>query len=134
MSRHLRVAVFAIGMGLVVSVLSCASTESQQRKARAADFNQWLGQAKEGRVKQVGPPDSCTGAQTQGGEICEWRTNGNSLRYRYDSNGIARHWMYTNRQLGVMETAQDHESQEGVWQSIKDSYDKMNFGFAGTGR
>jgi len=134
MSRHLRVAVVALYIGTVLTVLGCASTEDQQREARAADFNQWLGQDKQSRVKQVGPPHHCTGAQTQAGELCEWRTNGNSLRYRYDTNGIAQHWTYTDRQLGVMETAQDQESQGGVGQSIKDAYNKMKFGYAGGGR
>ena len=134
MSRCLPVAIVILGMGAVLAVLSCASTEDRQREARAAAFNQWLGQDKQSRVKQVGPPDTCTGAQAGGGELCEWRPNGNSLRYRYDANGIARHWTYTDRQLGVMETAQDETAQGGVWQSIKSAFGDTKFGYAGTGR
>jgi hypothetical protein len=134
MSRRLRVAVVALGVGAVLTLLGCASTEDRQRQARAADFNQWLGQDKQSRVRQVGPPDHCTAAQTEGGELCEWRTKGNSLRYRYDTNGIAQNWTYTDLQLGVMERAQDQESQGGVWQSIKDTFNNAKFGYAGSGR
>jgi hypothetical protein len=134
MSKRLRVAIVALGVGAVLTLLGCASTEDRQRQTRAADFNQWLGQDKQNRVRQVGPPDHCTGAQTSGGELCEWRTNGNSLRYRYDTNGIAQNWTYTDLQLGVMERAQDQESQGGVWQSIKDVFNNANFGYAGSGR
>jgi hypothetical protein len=128
MSRHRQLTIVALGMGAVLFVLGCASTEDRQRQARAADFNQWLGQDKQSRVRQVGPPDQCTGTQTAGGELCEWRPNGNTLRYRYDTNGIARSWTYTNRQLGVMEKSEDQESQGGVWRSIKDSYDNTRVG------
>jgi hypothetical protein len=113
MRRHLQPVIVALGVGAVLTVLGCASTEDRQREARAADFNQWLGQDKQSRIRQVGPPDHCTGTQTGGGELCEWRPNGNMLRYRYDTNGIAQNWTYTDRQLGVMETAQ--ESQGGFW-------------------
>jgi len=134
MSRCLPVAIVALGLGAVLTVLGCASAEDQQREARAADFNQWLGQDKQSRVRQVGPPDHCTGTQTGGGELCEWRTDGNTLRYRYDTNGIARYWTYTNRQLGVMEKAQDPDSERGFWQSIIDTFSGSKFGYAGSGR
>ena len=113
MSRHLQVVIVALGVGAVLTLLGCASTEDRQRQARAAHFNQWLGQDKQSRVRLVGPPDYCTGAETGGGEVCEWRTNGNSLRYRYDTNSIAQNWTYTDRQLGVIEKAQDQESRGG---------------------
>ena len=134
LSVRLTVAIVALGAGALLLVLGCASTEDRQREARAAAFNQWLGQDKQSRVRQVGPPDNCTGAQAGGGELCEWRPNGNSLRYRYDANGIARHWTYTDRQLGVMETAQDETAQGGIWQSIKNAFGDTKFGYAGTGR
>jgi hypothetical protein len=118
MSRHRQLTIVAIGVGAVLTILGCASTEDRQREARATDFNQWLGQDKQSRVRQVGPPDHCTGTQAGGGELCEWRPNGNSLRYRYDANGIARSWTYTNRQLGELERAEDQASQGGVWQSF----------------
>ena len=107
MNRRLPVAIIALCLGVVLTVIGCTSTEDQ-----------WLGQDKQGRVRQVGPPDNCTGTPTVGGELCEWRTNGNSLRYRYDTKGIAQSWAYTNRQLGVMERAEDQASQGGMWQSI----------------
>src|SRR5215472_3494492 len=44
MSRCLPVAIVALGLGVVLTGLGCASTEDRQREARAADFNQWLGQ------------------------------------------------------------------------------------------
>jgi hypothetical protein len=134
MNRHLQLVIGALGVGAVLTVLGCASTEDRQRQARAADFNQWLGQDKQSRIRLVGSPDHCTGTETGGGEVCEWRTNGNSLRYRYDTNGIAQNWTYTDRQLGVIERAQDQESQGGVWQSIKDFYNNAKFGYAGSGR
>ena len=89
---------------------------------------------KQSWVRQVGPPDHCTGTQIAGGELCEWRTDGNTLRYRYDTNGIARYWTYTNRQLGVMEKAQDPDSERGFWQSIIDTFSGSKFGYAGSGR
>ena len=124
MNRRLPVAIIALCLGAVLTVIGCTSTEDRQREARAADFNQWLGQDKQSRVRQVGPPDNCTGTPTVGGELCEWRTNGNSLRYRYDAKGIAQSWAYTNRQLGVMERAEDQASQGGVWQSITNWFTK----------
>ena len=116
MSGRLQVAIVALYMGAVFLVLGCASTEDRQRTARAADFNQWLGQDKQSRVKQAGPPASCT--QTGGGELCEWHPEGNTLRYRYDTKGIAQSWTYTNRQSGVMERAEDSAAQGGLWESF----------------
>ena len=110
------VVIVALCMGAVLLVLGCASTEDRQRTARAADFNQYLGQDKQSRVKQAGPPASCT--QTGGGELCEWHPEGNTLRYRYDTKGIAQSWAYTNRQSGVMERAEDSAAQGGVWESF----------------
>jgi len=117
-SSRRQVAIIALSLGAVLTVIGCASTEDRQREERTADFNQWLGQDKQSRVRQVGPPDSCTGTQTVGGELCEWRPSGNSLRFRYDTKGIAQSWTYTNRQLGVIEKSEDQASQGGVWQSI----------------
>ena len=133
MNRRLSVAVLALSLGAVVTVIGCASTEDRQREARAADFNQWLGQDKQSRVRQVGPPDSCTGTQTGGGELCEWRPSGNSLRYRYDTNSVARSWTYTNRQLGVIEKSEDQASQGGVWQSITHWFTKEPKRASGSG-
>jgi len=116
MSAGLPIAIVAINLGAVFTVIGCVSTEERQREARAADFNQWLGQDKQSRVKQIGPPANCT--QSGGGELCEWHPEGNTLRYRYDTKGIARSWTYTNRQSGVMERDEDSAAQGGVWQSI----------------
>ena len=63
MNKRLQLAIVALGAGAFLLVLGCASTEDRQREARAAAFNQWLGQDKQSRVRQVGPPDNCTGAQ-----------------------------------------------------------------------
>ena len=116
MSRHRQLTILALGVGTVLTVIGCVSTEERQGEARTANFNQWLGQDKQSRVRQVGPPANCT--QTGGGEICEWHPEGNTLRYRYDAKGIAQRWTYTTRQSGVMERAEDSAAQGGVWQSI----------------
>jgi hypothetical protein len=142
MSRCLQVAIVGLGVGTLVTVLGCASREDRQRRAWSDEFNQWLGKYKDSRVIEVGAPDHCTRVQNGGGEICEWRTNGNSLLYHYDTHGIARHWTYTDPQLGEMEGAQDsaqvqtqnNESQAGVWQSIKDAFGNVKFKPGGGGR
>ncbi|HXX74164.1 MAG TPA: hypothetical protein VEI50_03465 [Nitrospiraceae bacterium] len=122
----------SLSLGAVLTIIGCASAEDHQRQARAADFNQWLGQDKQSRVRQVGPPDTCT--QAGGGELCEWRPNGSVLRYRYDARGIAQSWTYLSQQLGVMERSEDQASQGGAWQAVKDSVNNSKFGYGGTGR
>jgi hypothetical protein len=57
------------------------------------------------------------------------------VRYLYDAKGIARRWKYMDRQLGEMKGAQHpataadhiHESEAAVWQTIKDTFDDMQF-------
>jgi hypothetical protein len=84
-------------------------------------FNQWLGQSKDDRIRQAGPPVSCTTLKT-GEEVCEWIVQGqrgsamncvpnyatggslchgggggsyeHHLIYTYNQNGIATFWSY----------------------------------------
>lgn len=131
MNRPLHLAVVLLGVGALLFVIGCASAEEQQRQARAVDFNRWIGQHKQSRVSAFGQPDRCSVMQTGPGEVCEWHTNGNALRYRYDVHGIARQWTYIDRQLGVTEQsqnpAQNQASKEGFWESIKDTFRDMQF-------
>jgi len=123
-----------IGMGILVAVMGCASTQDRERRALSEEFDKWLGQYKDTRIIERGPPDRCV-AQGGGSEICEWQIDGNTVRYLYDANGIARRWKYMDRQLGEMKGAQHpataadhiHESETAVWQTIKDTFDDMQF-------
>lgn len=131
MNRRLHLARVVLGTGALLLALGCASAEDRQRQARAADFNRWLGQDKRSRVTLVGPPDRCSRVKTGPDEVCEWLTVGNALRYRYDANGIARQWTYTDRQSRVTEEsqnpAQNEASKGGIWESIKDTFRNMQF-------
>ncbi|HKW85579.1 MAG TPA: hypothetical protein VJM82_00755 [Nitrospiraceae bacterium] len=128
----------ALGLGTLLTVLSCASTEDRRGQELADGFNKWLGQFKENRIVQVGPPKQCTAVQNGGGEICEWRTNGGQLLYSYDVSGIARSWSYTDSQFGRMEStqypAQSQQSQGSFWQTIKETFRGMKFGYGVAGR
>jgi hypothetical protein len=127
----------ALGLGAVLTIMGCASTEERQRRALVDGLNAGLGQFKESRIVQLGPPIQCTVVQNEGGEICEWRTDGGQLLYRYDARGIARSWNYTDSQFGRMESAQYSDQsqppQQSVWQSIKETFRGMNYGFATPG-
>ena len=123
-----------IGAGILAAVMGCASAQDRERRALSEEFDKWLGQYKDTRIIEKGPPDRCV-AQGGGSEICEWRIDGNTVRYLYDANGIARRWKYMDRQLGEMKGAQHpataadhiHESEAAVWQTIKDTFDDMQF-------
>ncbi len=125
-----------LGVGVLAAVIGCASTSTQDRERRALseEFDKWLGQYKDHRIIERGPPDRCI-AQGGGSEICEWRVDGNTVRYLYDANGIARRWKYADRRLGEMKGVQDSagsadqtsESEAAVWQTIKDTFDDMKF-------
>ena len=123
--KNERIALLIIGVGILVAVMGCASPQDRERRALSGEFDKWLGQYKDGRIIERGPPDRCD-AQGGGSEICEWRVDGNTVRYLYDANGIARRWKYADRQLGEMKGAQDsaaaadqtHESEAAVWQTI----------------
>ena len=134
LSSYRAISMLIIGVGILVAVMGCASTQDRERRALSEEFDKWLGQYKDTRIIERGPPDRCV-AQGGGSEICEWRIDGNTVRYLYDANGIARRWKYADRQLGEMKGAQDsaaaadqtHESEAGVWQTIKDTFDDMKF-------
>jgi len=99
--KNERIALLIIGVGILVAVMGCASPQDRERRALSGEFDKWLGQYKDGRIIERGPPDRCV-AQGGGSEICEWRVDGNTVRYLYDANGIARRWKYADRQLGEM--------------------------------
>jgi len=121
-------------VGILAAVIGCASAQDRERRALSEEFDKWLGQYKDTRIIERGPPDRCI-AQGGGSEICEWRIDGNTVRYLYDANGIARRWKYANRQLGEMTGVQDsaaaadqtHQSEADAWQTIKDTLDDMKF-------
>ncbi len=123
-----------LGAGILAAVMGCASTQDRERRALSEEFDKWLGQYKDTRIIERGPPDRCI-AQGGGSEICEWRIDGNMVRYLYDANGIARRWKYADPQLGEMRGAQDsptatdqiHESEAAVWKTINDTFDDMKF-------
>ena len=123
-----------IGVGVLVAIMGCASTHDRERRALSEEFDKWLGQYKDTRIIERGPPDRCV-EQGGGSEICEWRIDGNTVRYPFDAKGIARRWKYADRQLGEMKGVQNsvaaadqtHESEAGVWQTIKDTFDDMKF-------
>lgn len=121
-------------MCILAAVMGCASTQDRDRRALSEEFDKWLGQYKDTRIIERGPPERCF-AQGGGSEICEWQIEGNTVWYLYDAKGIARRWKYLDRQLGEMKGAQHpattadhiHESEAAVWQTIKDTFDDMKF-------
>ena len=123
-----------IGVGILLAVMGCASTQDRERRALSQEFDQWLGQYKDHRIIERGMPERCV-AQGGGSEICEWRIDGGTVRYLYDKNGIAHRWKYTDPKLGEMKGAQEpptaadqlHESEAAVWKTIKDTFDDMKF-------
>ena len=123
-----------IAVAIFVAVMGCASTPDRERRALAAEFDKGLGQYKDHRIIERGPPDRCI-AQGGGSEICEWRINRGTVRYLYDKDGIARRWKYADPRLGEMKGAQEpptaadqiHESEAAVWKGIKDTFDEMKF-------
>lgn len=123
-----------MGAGLLAAVIGCASTEDRERMTLSKEFDKWLGQYKDHRIIEKGPPDRCVG-KGGGTEICEWRVDGNALRYLYDANSIARRWKYSDRRLGEMKGAQDpaaaaeqtDEYHETLWEDVKDTIDDIHF-------
>jgi hypothetical protein len=123
-----------IGVAILVTAMGCAATRDRERRALSEEFDKWLGQYKDHRIIETGPPDRCI-AQGGGSEICEWRIEGGTVRYLYDKDGIARRWKYADPQLGEMKGAQEpptaadqiHESEAAVWKTIKDTFDDMKF-------
>ena len=132
--RYRAFAMLILGGGILLAVMGCASTQDRERRALSEEFDKWLGQYKDTRIIERGPPDRCV-AQDGGSEICEWQIDGKTVRYLYNANGIARRWTYADPQLGEMKGAQDsaavadqtHESEAGVWRTIKDTVDDMKF-------
>lgn len=123
-----------MGVGLLAAVMGCVSTEDRERMALSKEFDKWLGQYKDHRIIEKGPPDRCVG-KDGGTEICEWRVDGNSLRYLYDANGIARRWRYADPrlgemkgvQVGVADADQSDEYHETLWKDVKDTIDDIHF-------
>ena len=132
LSSYRAFALQIIEVGILAAVIGCASTQDRERRALSEEFDKWLGQYKDTRIIERGPPDRCI-AQGGGSEICEWRMGGNTVRYLYDANGIARRWKYADRQLGEMKGVQDSAAatdqthQSEAWQTIKDTFDDMKF-------
>src|SRR5262249_10950892 len=134
LSSYRAFSMLIIGVGILAAIIGCPSTQDRERRALSEEFDKWLGQYKDTRIIERGPPDRCV-AQGGGIEICEWRIAGNTVRYLYDANGIARRWRYADRQLGEMKGVWDsvaaadqtHEYEEGVWQTFKDTFDDMKF-------
>lgn len=135
MNRRRHLAFVVLGMGTLLLVLGCASAEEERKKARAADFDRWLGQNKQNTVRVLGPPDRCSKLQSGPGEVCEWPAGGNPLRYHYDANGIARQWTYTDRQSGLIEQSQDQTKSQstrgGFWEAVTDTFGNMQIGPGG---
>jgi hypothetical protein len=123
-----------IGVGILFAVMGCASAQDRERRALSEQFDKSLGQYKDHRIIERGPPDRCM-AHGGGSEICEWRVDGGTVRYLYDANGIARRWKYADPQLGEMKGAQEpltaadqiHESEAAMWKTVKDTFDDMKF-------
>ncbi|HEU4683119.1 MAG TPA: hypothetical protein VFS39_01275 [Nitrospira sp.] len=125
--------VLTIGVGIVI-VMGCAATQDSERRALSEEFDKWVGQYKDARIIEKGSPERCV---PQGGrsELCEWQINGNIVRYLYDANGIARRWTYADRELGEMTGAQDsaaaadqtHDSESGLWRTLRDTVDDLKF-------
>ena len=123
-----------IGVAILVAVMGCASAQDRERRALSEEFDKALGQYKDHRIIEKGLPDRCI-PQNGGTEICEWRVDGGTVRYLYDSNGIARRWKYADPRLGEMKGAQEppttadqiHESEERMWHNIKETFDDMKF-------
>ncbi|BCA53939.1 hypothetical protein W02_10790 [Nitrospira sp. KM1] len=139
MSRYVTIGMMLGVLSLAVN-LGCVSTKDRERRALTAEFNKGLGQYKDHRIIEAGPPDNCMVKQTGRGEVCEWKTTDHSVRYYYDAGGVARQWTYKDSQVGTLEGAQDpsessdHTGEsESVKQSIKDVIDDMRFtpGFSG---
>ena len=122
-----------MGAGLLAAIMGCASTEDRERMALSKEFDKWLGQYKDHRIIEKGPPVRCVG-KGGGTEICEWRVDGNSLRYLYDANGIARRWRYADPRLGEMKGVQvgvaaadqSDEYHETLWKDVKDTIDDIH--------
>ena len=45
-----------IGVGILVAVMRCASTQDRERRALSEEFDKWLGQYKDTRIIERGPP------------------------------------------------------------------------------
>jgi hypothetical protein len=123
-----------VGVGVLLGVMGCASTQDRERRALSEEFDQWLGQYKDHRIIERGTPVRCV-MQGVGSEICEWSIGGGTVRYLYDKNGIAHRWKYADPRLGEMKGAQEpptagdqlHESEAAVWKTIKDTFDDTKF-------
>lgn len=134
LSTYRTFSLLILGVGILLAVMGCASTQDRERRALSQEFDKWLGQYKDHRIIERGMPERCV-AQGGGSEICEWRIEGGTVRYLYDKNGIAHRWKYTDPQLGEMKGAQEpptaadqlHESEAAVWNTIKDTFDDMKF-------
>lgn len=134
LSTYRTFSLLILGVGILLAVMGCASTQDRERRALSQEFDKWLGQYKDHRIIERGMPERCV-AQGGGSEICEWRIDGGTVRYLYDKNGIAHRWKYTDPQLGEMKGAQEpptaadqlHESEAAVWNTIKDTFDDMKF-------
>ena len=62
-----------IGMGIIVAVMGCASTQDRERRALSEEFDKWLGQYKDTRIIERGPPDRCV-AQGEGAKSASGRS------------------------------------------------------------
>jgi len=74
-----------LGLLTLAVNIGCVSTKDRDRRALTAEFNKGLGQYKDHRIIEAGPPDNCVVKQTGRGEVCEWKTTDHSVRYYYDA-------------------------------------------------
>jgi hypothetical protein len=120
----------------MLTALGCASTEDRQRGELVGGLNKWLGQYKDARIVQVGPPDRCATVPNGEGQICEWQTERSQVLFSYDASGIARSWSYMDGHFGRIESEQysdqNRQSQGSIWQSVKETFRAKKFG-AGIG-
>ena len=68
------------GVGILLALMGCVSTQDRERRALSEEFDEWLGQHKDHRIIETGPPDGCL-AQGGGSEICQWRIDRGEVRY-----------------------------------------------------
>jgi hypothetical protein len=74
---------------VVIGLTGCANMALRKP---IQQWNGWLGQHKDERVRELGIPRQCTSLRS--GEVCEWGVEGGTVTMNFDEQGIACEWTY----------------------------------------
>ena len=101
---------------------ACAVPQKSELVNIITDFDQWIGQTKEARMKAIGIPDRCLKLSSME-ELCEWHQRAAGLVYMdagrpledhvtftYDRQNIATAWSYSGS-LGDFNSANYRDSE-----------------------